>query len=294
MESLQSLTRQQKLASAVDLSRKTKYTTLPKDQIDLTQIRGLGKFLFADMDPSFDHAKDTLPPNRVKLIHPVGTVAPVKFVASAESASRFTGLFKGGDSCLARLSTAGSPDKMSFTPGMALKCFIDGNAPSGNIIAMFNLDGQGDNWNFFENVFTNIIEQPQSFALKFLAKNVFGKASHCPTWLSLRQFAVTDQTGFDYGSNLTHPEKIYFIPAGVSFSTTKSATRDFRADLEKVKTGSTLWTVEAKIDQNDPDSARIKLGSIVTTGPFIASSYSDNILFFQHDRGESDGCPDSL
>ena len=50
--------------------------------------------------------------NRIKYIHSVGAVGKVKFVPS-ETPGNFTGIFKGADHGLIRLSSAAKPDPKS-------------------------------------------------------------------------------------------------------------------------------------------------------------------------------------
>ena len=104
-----------------------------------------------------------MPDGRVKWIHPLGVCGKVKFVFNNASKS-YTGLFQGADYGIARLSLALDPADGHFTPGMALKFFRD-NQYSGNIISMYELDGQGHNVNFFQNMFSNIIDPPTDIKL---------------------------------------------------------------------------------------------------------------------------------
>merc|ERR1712072_1384771 len=103
---------------------------------------------------SFDSSSDVFSePNRKKLIHSVGTVAPIKFVAT--SGSRYTGLFQGAEHGLVRLSSATAVSSAGFTPGSAFKFFRDG-VPSANFGAMPSLDEQAcSESNFFAKAFTN-------------------------------------------------------------------------------------------------------------------------------------------
>ena len=62
-----------------------------------------------------------MPEGRVKWIHPLGSCGKVKFVAN-EVSQRYSGLFKGADYGIARLSLAG-PESGGYKPGMGLKFF---------------------------------------------------------------------------------------------------------------------------------------------------------------------------
>lgn len=59
-----------------------------------------------------------------------------------EEGKKYTGLFKGAEHGLARMSLAADPSKIGFTPGMGLKFFRDKAVESGNILSLFDLEGQ--------------------------------------------------------------------------------------------------------------------------------------------------------
>lgn len=76
--------------------------------------------------------------NRAKYIHSVGTVGKVKFVASPKTP--YSGIFKGADKGIIRLSSAVKPTKAKLAPGMGLKFLRDG-VDSANLVAMYDVDG---------------------------------------------------------------------------------------------------------------------------------------------------------
>jgi hypothetical protein len=273
------------LQGALSQSQGTAYSTLPGwTNADVTSPLNIIKFGAENMAATFDDYQDTIPDGRSKLIHARGSLAPVKFHVVANP-NQHTGLFAtGGDSCLARLSVAINPNGNSFTPGMAIKCYRD-NQPSGNIISMYSLDGQNGNWDFFANQFSNVIPEPTGAALKVLETTIFNRASHCATHLSLKQWSQIDQNGNT--ANPSWPEQIFFVPADVHFDTT-TGHGDFRDDLASIAVGSKIWDVYVSETANDGNS--YKIAEVITTGKFVASSFSDNTLFFQHDRGEDDNC----
>jgi len=65
-----------------------------------------------------------MPAGRIKWIHPLGSCGKVKFVYN-DAAKQYSGLFRGADNGIARLSLASDPAGGSFAPGMALKFFRD-------------------------------------------------------------------------------------------------------------------------------------------------------------------------
>jgi hypothetical protein len=97
------------------------------------------------------------------LIHSVGSVANVKFVAKPNNG--FTGILgEGGNYGIIRFSVAKAYDSSkstaegaydNFAPGLGLK-FLRNGVPSANLVAMFSVDGQ-KSWNIFANDFTTFI-----------------------------------------------------------------------------------------------------------------------------------------
>ena len=91
--------------------------------------------------------------SRTKYIHSVGTHGKVKFVPKS---NKYTGIFKGANHGIVRFSSAAKPDAnggQPLAPGMGLKFLRDGK-DSANLVAMFSVEGQPNDWNFFSNDFT--------------------------------------------------------------------------------------------------------------------------------------------
>jgi len=266
-----------------DYLKTTKYTNLPNyEGRDITTPANLIAFSVMNMDLSFSAVSDVIPAGHTKFIHALGSTALAKYVSTGDHS--FTGLFEGADSCLVRLSLAADPKKVPYTPGMAFKCYRDGNAPSGNLFSMFSLDGQGTNTNFFANLFSNIVPEPQSGPLQVLGKVVFGRASSCPAGVSTANFARVEQTGNPV-SKPSWPIKLFLRPTPEITSYGKTASEDIRLQAAGIASGTKLWDVEHH------SRTRVqKIGEIWTTSEFFASSYQDDTLFFQHEKGEVDGC----
>ena len=95
------------------------------------------------MAPTFDAKGDAMPSEffgiipRKKLIHSVGAVGKVIFKPSGETP--YTGIFKGANFGVIRLSSAAEPSK-TLTPGMGLKFLRDG-IDSANLVAMNSVNG---------------------------------------------------------------------------------------------------------------------------------------------------------
>ena len=82
------------------------------------------------------------------MIHSVGTVAKVKLESSGVHS--YTGIFKGANHGIVRLSLAKEPDTegTNTAPGMALKFLRDGK-DSANLVAMYSVAGQVSEFNRF-------------------------------------------------------------------------------------------------------------------------------------------------
>ena len=106
------------------------------------------------MNPTFETKGDELPRQglwgtRPKYIHTVGATGKCKLVVNPTSP--FSGMFEKADYGLIRFSSAIEPTKSSpLAPGMGLKFLRDG-LDSANLVAMWSVDGQPDDWNFFSN-----------------------------------------------------------------------------------------------------------------------------------------------
>ena len=223
------------------------------------------------LQQSFTHAADEIPKGNIKFIHPSGSVAKIKFVATKDSP--YVGIYRGGIG-LARLSLALDPKLAgSYTPGMALKFFIDGY-PSVNIQVMNSLNGQGENHNFFAKTFSNIIPEPEGITLNFL-KLAFQLAVKNPLHLSVDHLSYRRTDGSQEKETLS-PYQLFFIPIQTNIIA-ENSTLDFRKSLADIPIGTHLYRVESSQGR-----AVIHIGDLYTTSEFIASEYGDCQLFFQH------------
>jgi len=99
------------------------------------------------MNPTFTAKGDTMPSEmlglstRKKYIHSVAAHGKVRFVSSGNHP--FTGIFKGADHGIIRLSSAAEPTadgKQPLAPGMGLKFLRDG-VDSANLVSMWSVNG---------------------------------------------------------------------------------------------------------------------------------------------------------
>lgn len=232
-----------------------------------------------------DRLEDEAPPRWQKAIHAHGSVAQIKFSAVE---SNYTGLFKGVDFGLLRASLTGEPSDRGFAPGLAFKFLIEGK-PSGNFSALVSLAGQGQNYNFFANEFSNIV--PTVNELGPLVSNaIFRRVSKHPTSLYLQHLGEFTQNG-KQESHPHAPIQIYLVSnTDLQFS---ENPHDFRTDLESIQAGTRLFSMYASPNKgvNDDeigmDYTRQKaqlIGHIETTSAFVSSFYGDSQLFYRHQR----------
>lgn len=260
----------------------SQYDQLPP----LKKINVIGLFL-TPLKTKMDRLADEVSPRWTKAIHAHGSVAKVQFIA--ESQSPFTGLFKGADCGLLRLSVTGDPADRGFAPGLALKFLVDGQ-PSKNFSALVSLTGQGQNYNFFAHEFSNIVPVVPKFGPKAI-NLIFRRVTKYPTKLSLQELGQVDQHGQVENIPL-YPEQIFLVP-NPALQFPASPPHDFRADLATIASGTPLFSVyaiapaatsgEAIAQREDRQQAQ-SIGSIITTSEFIASFYGDSQLFFRHQR----------
>ena len=164
-------------------------------------------------------------------------VAKTRFISTGRH--KDTGFFKTGALGLTRFSLAGDPKSSSFTPGMAMKFFVDGKS-SLNIQVMNSLEGQGDNTNWFAKSFSNHIAPPKSTTLKAVSW-LFSWIHNPPNMLSVSHLASTDANGQDI-TNPISPDKIEFVPAQtVKGLISENSTNDFRKDLQNLLRGTEIY-----------------------------------------------------
>ena len=227
-----------------------------------------------NLSPSFDYISDEMPEGRSKIIHSNGSVA--KFSFQPLAGHPFTGIYKARAIGLVRLSLATAPSDDSYVPGIAIKFLFD-NHPSLNLHAMHALDGQGQNWNFFANPFSNKIDHPSSWLLKGIEK-IFEWTRSPANELPLDHLAKLDPQGKKIEMPIA-PEQIYFVPTASTQNIIDPDSRiDFRLELEKISLGP-LYNVYGALD-----GVEYQIGTIELDSEILASEYGDSTLFFQHQR----------
>lgn len=260
-----------------------------KPGLDFGGWRELVDFLKAPTSLSnpaqtFDNVSDEMPVGKPKVVHAFGSVAKVIFKSSKKHP--YTGLFAAEKICgLARLSIAGPPLAIGFTPGMALKFFVDGK-PSVNIEVMNSLEGQGSDWNFFSHSMTNSLPKthislmdPKTVLLKG-AEEALAKVKPDPLYLPVTPFAEVDATGKRIEKPIS-PKVVVFLPLEAPNAIFRNNEgQDFRDVLAKIPVGTQIYEVYGL----DSSNKRILIGTVETVSLFVASQFGDQRLFFRHNR----------
>ncbi|MBI3504161.1 MAG: hypothetical protein HY059_04915 [Proteobacteria bacterium] len=235
-------------------------------------------FTPSSLAQTLNTSSDELPARRfgLKPVHTFGTVAKFEFVG--DPSTPYTGLWKGGYGVM-RFSYAAPPIAGNI-PGVAFKFVVDGK-PSENIVAMHGLGAQGESTSVFFNVFSNKIDMPESGPALLIAKLFQAAVSNGGDGLrqSATGIASTTQAGIKEAKPVA-PWRLYFEPTPEARAAIPNSTRgDFRADLASLPAGTPIYRVFGAVTEG---STPIVMGSIVTRSAFVASSYGDRVLFFQH------------
>ena len=174
---------------------------------------------------------------------------------------------------------------IAFTPGMALKLFINGR-PSLNTHAINSLDGQGRDMNFFRNALSTEIPAPRSTLLKAAAV-WFSFYSKNPLRLGVDEFTAIERNG----DKVAIPSPLHSLVFEAPDSTktlynqmTASYGRDtdFRTLLSLFKGPTVLYKVFART----ANGVRTEIGELLLEDSPVTSSYADNKLFFNHTHSE--------
>ena len=247
--------------------------TSPADWFSSFKMLGL---FIESMCPTLTAKGDEMPGGRHKYIHTVGTVARVQW--RDLGTHPYTGLFRGADHGIVRLSLAKEPDTDDLTtvPGLGLKFLRDG-MDSANLVAMFSLDGQ-ESWNFFKNDFSNHIGPGSASNLPIKIK--FANYVMHIQQVGLSDWSTRDQTG-TLVSSPVFPYRLRFHPTGdIKFSDTY--TRPHTEDLVTLQNGSTLYEIYALDKPEEMFGKEKHIANLVMVSEMITSRWGDKQLFFRH------------
>jgi len=240
------------------------------------------KLISESMCPVFRTPGDELPDQgdgttRAKVIHTVGTVGRVEW--RDLGGHNYSGIFKGAQHGLVRLSLALEPDteKLNTAPGMGLKFLRDG-VDSANLVAMYSVDGQ-ESWNFFKNDFSNHIPDI-SFGKKATLGVKFATATR-----NIRQVGISDWGKYGENGaetqNPSFPYRLRFHPTGdISFPDTY--VRPNTEDLVTIPSGSVLYQVFALDAPEKLGGGEKRIADLVLTSEVVTSKWGDQHLFIRH------------
>lgn len=251
---------------------KTEYEKLPPyEGNDLNFILTHVSALFR-LEETFDHVSDEMPKNKTKLTHNYGVLAHMRFIPADDTP--FSGIYENGGMGLIRLSLTADPTG-GYIQAMAMKFLIDGK-PSVNLHLMNNLDGQGEDWNYFAGPFSNKLPHPITKPVMMLEK-IFDTVKKPSNELSVAHLAKIDTKGRTYDV-FNAPDQILFEPDQSLLQVIDPRNRDdFRETLKAVVSKGELGHLYAVMGEQ-----KRYIGSIHIESELVASQYADEVLFFQH------------
>jgi hypothetical protein len=218
---------------------------------------------------------------RRKIIHTLGSVILVKYVATNHS---YSGIFESGALGLMRLSLATAPSEDNYTPGFGLMFFID-NMPPLSILAMPSIDAQTVP-NIFLNSYLTALKTPKSKFSTWLLNHMFtnslerlGFFEHDPLRLSVSHLAefLTDGTK---AKTVRAPFELIFTPTVEAINLLYGIrdNDDFRVKLANKGKDKPLFDVYAK----DKNSDQVLIGQLIGISNFKSSKFGDEKLHFKH------------
>jgi len=269
-------------------------TQYPEGELPAIPEVNIGGLIDSILWTKVRRSDDVAPLGYEKPIHPHGAMATVAF--DAEANQPFTGIFKGSECGLLRLSVTGDPDDRGFAPGLAWKAFVDGKN-SRNVSALYTLSGQGSNHNFFEKELSNYVTPEVNETLGTTA--LFSLVTSKPTRVMADKMARVTQSG-ETESSEKAPTQIYFVPRPEVKSLFSSASHDFRSDLVSIPEGTVLYDLYGTDKSirtsfipyfnnkyiKDRRNSAVKIGELRLTSEFNTSTFGDGGVFFRHERYE--------
>lgn len=236
-------------------------------------FKQLGLF-FANYKTTFEIYSDVHPAGKNKLTHSTGVVGRVEFIA--EEDSPYTGVFQGAKNALLRFATAteskpkGEPFT-NFNPAAALKILRD-NVPSGNLLVMYNAEGQYS-WNPFSCDWSNHLPDATTFKIKGLAA-AFSRATRFTGRLGLKDLAQFDEKGQEIDEDkMKFPYRVIYSPSSEVSKMFPDTFSDYLHNMIRtIPVGTTIYDVFA-IER--PYGPAIKIGSIKSTSKFVTSMFGD-------------------
>ncbi len=233
------------------------------------------------MVTKMEHQSDFIPRRWAKPIHRRSVLAKVRYQPLVDHP--FDGVFQEGSIGVLRASLTYAPESRGVAPGLALKIFRDQQV-SLDASFLTSLDSQGQNYNFFAKTFSNIVPLSGSWGARVVSW-IFRRGSEKTNFISVEHFAETKA-----------PLQVFLkAPSNINFAS--SPARDIRLDFMGLKKDTVILEVYARLDEKFEEfeemtplkmrmfeQRTIKIGEIVLESSFVASSFSDDQLFFRHQR----------
>lgn len=249
---------------------------------------------------TLNHRGDVMPSShKAKVLHPYGVVAPVEWVP-AKKKHVFSGLFKTGTVGLLRLSLGVPNWRKEWLPGLALKLFIDDQAPA-DVVAVASLNPitrDDERGQFFRSTLRTRVEAPwrgsNGWALYTAAQQTLdkhatkppGRPRNRPSALVFPTTSVALRTRDGKAvKTAKSPIELRFRPtqdADAQWQAFRGADDHFRRKFESISPGTALYDVEGIHRTRNLSKRVIPLGTLKLTHPFVGGSYGDTQLFFRH------------
>ena len=224
-----------------------------------------------DMNLTYDSVTDTMPVDRLKKTHPVGTTSKIEWIP--KPGQPYTGIFKGSKNAIMRISdtTATTPAVAKTAPGFGIKMLRDGMT-SANILAMFAFDGQ-KSFNFFKNRWTTHLREFNNVC----ARNTIGKhlaevTDHLGA-TSVMEVAEYDEFG-NKEEEPHWPFQVEFEPYDV-YGWGDEWENDFQDQLSVIPMNTVMFRILAFDEPPELDGKERLIGWIVSRSDQIDSFWGD-------------------
>ena len=245
-------------------------------------------FFLSDMNLSFDHEGDLMPPNRLKIVHPTGTHALFKFVSKGNH--DYTGSLRGTDYGILRISEVANPRK-GDKPGTsaAFKFYRDGVA-AGDMVTVHNFNGHKQTYNFLRKDidYNTHVDLTDNDCLNKTIHAKFAQSTDHIGNMSVKALSDYDQYG-NRELNPKWPFNMRYVPTDPC----KSPDEWHGTYIEEetsgcIPPGTLLFEVMALDEPEALGGVEKHIGDLITTSPVVSSLWGDTQLFFRHTRFEED------
>ena len=222
-----------------------------------------------DENVTFDFNGDEMPPNRLKIIHAVGTVALFEYVSLNNHS--YTGAFRGTKNGILRISEVGTVSEFG-TPSTSagLKFFRDG-VPSANIMTVNSFDGHPGNYNFLGVSYNSHVPFSQNQCSLMTAQAKLATASDHIGKMSVKNLSDYDEHG-NKELEPNWPFNVRLIPHDVCNNPTQWHGPFFETLTSGcIEPGILLFDVMAKDNPDELGGIEKKIGVIYTTTEMVTS-----------------------